>query len=260
MTTNPIAYVFWLPFYVVKGLVLGYTLVPFPYGLLVLGIVLVGLVVASLTEAGPLRVAAIFRRFSWLGIPLGAFALWWTYCALLFLYDPMMDGWAVVNSGMLLLGFLSVGWFIEYVVMRGHLGRGIWIRALRRVRFRLRWDSIAKSAGMAHERDVRPHNWSTGGTTVIRQRALSVQWTPTLWHGRRGADDTTQYLIRPARGLSARHWTQPDDMGEVEVQRAIAIAAKAHSCNISPSKLKNWWILTVFWNSPSEYRPELEYE
>lgn len=258
--TNPVAYLFWLPFYAAKAFIFGYGLVPFPYGLVLVVVLLGGLVFASLSEAGPLRIASLLRRFSWLGIPLGGFALWWTYCAFLFWHNPMMDGWAVVNSGLVLLGLISVGWFIEYVVMRGHLSKSIYLRALRRVRFRLRWDSIAKSAGMAHERDVRPHDWTTGGTTVNRIRAISVQWTPTLWHGRRGADDTTQYLIRPARGLSARHWTQPDDQGEVEVQRAIAIAAKAHSCNISPSPKKNWWLLTMFWNSPAEYRPELEYE
>jgi hypothetical protein len=230
-----------------------------PYRLILIGIPVIGLLASSFTEAGPFKIAVIIRRFSWIGVPVSLFILFWFWCTFLFVLVPDIDTDAVIYSSLVLT--CSVMWitFCERVLLRHHLNKGITTRAYRRIRFRLRWDSIAKSCGMANDKDVRPHDWWKGGTIVTRQYARAVQWTPTLWHGRRGADDTTQYLIRPARGMSDKHWTDIKDGSTAnDLTRAIAIAANAKMCSFSPSNKNNWWTLTVFWTDPSSYRPRLE--
>lgn len=253
---NTVAYLFWSPFYVVVQLVKGLGLLPWQISLPLILAALIGLLLGTLKEAGPFRVATIARRFSWIGIPVGTFVLWWTWCALVFRYDSSLSTEAVLISSMVLL--VSVYWlyFSYYVLFRGHLHRDIVRSAYRRMRVRLRWESIARASGMVHERDVRPHHWWLGGMTLVRQRALIVQWVPTLWHGRRGdSPSITHYLIRPARGLSAKHWTEPRaDNGRTEVEQAIAIACNAVSASITKSDYRNWWTLTLFWNDIETYR------
>jgi hypothetical protein len=254
---NKVAYIFWLPFYVVGQLVKGYGLLPWQIGLPLILAVLVALLLGTLSEAGPFRIATICRRFSWIGIPVGTFVLWWCWCSYMFVRDSSSDTGSVLLSGLILLVLVYWSYFCYYVIFRAHLHKAIVRSAYRRMRFRLRWESIARAAGMVHERDVRPHGWWLGGVTIIRQRALIVQWVPTLWHGRRGDDPSiVHYLIRPARGLSADTWVDPrSGEGKVELQNAIAIAAGAINASISKAEDKrNWWTLTLFWKPVETYR------
>lgn len=257
---NKVAYLFWSPFYLVGQLVKGFGLLPWQIGLPLILALLVGLLVGSLMEAGPFRVATIARRFSWIGIPIGSFVLWWCTCAYLFTVGNTYSTSSVLWVSTLFVGAVYWSFFCFYVLFRAHWHSGIVRSAYRRMRFRLRWDSIARSAGMVHERDVRPHHWWAGGVTIIRQRALIVQWVPTLWHGRRGDDPSiTHYLVRPARGLSAKHWTDSKaEAGKSDTEAAIALAANAISATITRSeRYRNWWVLTLFWKPAETYRDTL---
>jgi hypothetical protein len=230
---------------------------PWQYGLLIILGVIVAVFLASLTEAGPFRISTLARRFSWAGIPICTILVWWCWCAFLFMRTPYISTNAVLNSSFVLIGLLYWCAFLYFVLLRNHLHKGIVKTAYRRMRFRLRWDSIARSCGMAHERDVRPHGYVFGGTTIKRQSALIVQWTPVLWHGRRGeSGNITHYLVRPTRGLSDETWTDPRvGEGKTQLEKAIALAAMASLATLSKgTEARNWFTLTLFWNDVESYR------
>ncbi len=211
----------------------------------------------SLTEAGPARIAALARRFSWSGYVLASLLLEWNLMLVLTEYMHT-SFWFAFYFGLLVQLSIFLVW-CSWVWSRGHWTPGIYKRAYARIRFRLRWDSIAKSCALSHMKDVRPKDWQTGGsaTTVL---AIRVQWVPTLWHGRRNpAGDATDYLFRPARGF--------DTSKVQESFAAMAIAADAHSVTMDIAPVRkwpwfiskfNWWRLTVYWSDPAAMRPDLD--
>lgn len=262
--TNPVAYLMWAPFYLCYYLVRALAFLPWWVSALIVLTVTSALAVSTLTEAGPMRIATLARRFSWAGIPLGMITLWWLWCCAFFYVDRTSGTLAAIVSGFMFVALVCLAWFLVEIVLAGKLRRGFVLRGYRRIRLRLRWDSIARSCGMSHERDVRPWRWFLGGVTITRLRARAVQWTPLLWHGRAAeGEDCTQYLIRPARGLTDKDWTDKPDQNSF-VARAIAIAVNAEMVSLTPAvnsngeKLRNWWRLNVFWTDPSNNRPELE--
>lgn len=252
--TNPLAYVFWLPFVAIPKIVIAYLNLPWQFIILIaLAIALLSFIL-SLNQAGPFRVAALARRFSWTPIALIPIFIFWTWCAFMWWTDPSMSTTSVFVSAVFLELCWFLLWFWHYVVKRGHGTYDCIPRAYRRMRFRLRWDSIAKSCGMSHTKDVRPKGWTTGGTATNILGAARVQWVATLWHGRRAQGDATTYWIKPARGQTF-----------LEVQRsmdAIALAADAHSCFLSDIQglkfWKGWKQVTVFWSNPAANRPTLQ--
>lgn len=261
--TNSVAYLFWLPFYGFLYLVKGLTLLPLWATAVILLAVTLGILFSTLVEAGPMKIAVLARRFSWAGIPITGFIVWWVWCSLLFYRDRTQSARAVCLSGFMFVGLASFVLFLCEVIVMGKLRKGFLLRGYRRMRLRLRWDSIARSAGMSHERDVRPYRWWLGGTTITRLRAKAVQWTPLLWHGRASLDeDCTQYLLRPARGLTDKAWTDKVELN-AQAARAIAIAANAEMVTITAAldkrgkRRRNWWRLNVYWTDPSNNRPEL---
>jgi len=256
-SANRVADVFIAPFKGIAYVVNAWQQLPLWLGLSLIVAVCLILALSSFTEAGPFKVATLARRFSWIGIPIATFIVWWSWIALLFWRDYTLVTSAVLFSSFVLIVLLYWCAFLYYVLLRDHMHRYIARNAYRRIRFRLRWESIARASGMAHERDVRPHRWFLGGTTLQRQRALIVQWTPILWHGRRGASPSiTHYLIRPARGIAANQWGDPKvGDSKTDLEQALAIAANAESAIITKATDKrNWWTLTLFWNDIEDYR------
>ena len=260
---NPVAKVFWFPAKALAIVLNAWWQLPGTIRLLIILALLVAFFVSTLTEAGPFKVATIARRFSWIGIPIATVFIWWSWIAILFWNDPTLRTDAAMWSSVLLIVLIYWSFFTYYVLLRGHMHRGIFKSAFRRMRFRLRWESIARACGMAHERDVRPNEWWKGGTNIVRQRALIVQWVPTLWHGRRGSSPgITHYLIRPARGISDKQWSDPKSGEDKhQLEKAIAISAMAKTCILTKgdksSRNHNWWTLTLFWNDIEDYREEI---
>lgn len=244
--------VFLLPFILVGKAIAAFFWLPLTIQLLLLIVIGIWILVSSLREAGPFRIAALARRFSWLGIPLGALVFLWLWLAIIPSFPGSHIGlWYAFYSGLLMLSAFAGAWYVLAVVNRRHNDKRLWLRAYSRMRLRLRWDSIAKSCALSHMKDVRPKDWIRGGTatTVLATR---VQWTPILWHGRRSrAGDSTDYLFRPARGF--------DTSNVNDKLAAIAIAAHAHSCTLNDSQYMNWWMLTVYWTDPAKMRPPLDW-
>lgn len=223
----------------------------------------IALVVAmdTLEEQGPFRIAALARRFSWFGIIVAIAVAWWGWMSF---FPEVTDGSLIRANNVFVFGliYLMLGWYWVYVIKRGHYDKSVLRRAYRRIRFRLRWDSIAKSAGLSHIRDIRPAEWTTGGT-VATIGSRRVQWVPVLWKGRRiRMGDGVEYLLRPARGMDIKRIVESLD--------AIAIAALGHSATLVEADdahlcaglwpIDNWWKLTVYWSDPAKLRPTVDWQ
>lgn len=244
METNPFAYAFYAIWYVIVA----WWALPWQWQLMSVVTVVVWFLVTTFQEAGPLRVASLGRRFSWLGYIALALSYLWVWMAIVpyIIHIPYLS---IFIIGLFTIDIYALVWYVLKVVRRGHEDGHCWLRAYRRMRFRLRWDSIAKSCRLAHMHDARPKDWTTGGTTITVV-GLRVQWVATLWHGRRSPSGTaTDYLVRPARGHTVATIQSALD--------AVAVAALAHSVTLDESDRLNWWKLTVYWADPAEIRPNL---
>jgi hypothetical protein len=165
---------------------------PFRVPALILSAVLVGtlgVVYYLLREQGPTPVLVLLGRYT-------------IFPFLLLALVPVLLAGLWLAPAPTFLALTGALWVVLIVAVAAGWSLGTVVRAVKRVRLRASWPSVARSAGLAVRHDRRSPRWP-GGVTSSTLGAEVIEHLPRIWRGRCLPGHVgVVYRLRPAKGAT----------------------------------------------------------